>query len=117
MGKWLLLTTTAVLLPVLACIVIIARNEMSYSELPFQAEHWRASDARERARMVTNLLRSSELLVGKSREEVAGLLGPPDREAAGNWKYDFVPSSGWREYLWIRFDEDTGRVREVITQD
>lgn len=50
-----------------------------YSEKPFSASEWRAGDSVERGRMYSDLF-SSRQLDGKSREEIAGLLGEPEKK-------------------------------------
>jgi hypothetical protein len=73
-------------------------------------------------------LQSGGILIGRSRDEVIGLLGPPDREFPQTLEYDYIrgdlmadwlslPFSNWREWVCIKFDEADGRVHTVETRD
>lgn len=50
-----------------------------YSEKPFSATEWRAGDAVERGRMYSDLF-SNRALDGKSKDEIADLLGEPEKK-------------------------------------
>jgi hypothetical protein len=50
-----------------------------YSEKPFSAAEWLGGDAVERGRMYSDLY-DSRAVDGKSGDEVAGLLGEPDKK-------------------------------------
>jgi len=124
-SKWLFLGSP--ILIVACCIGVPIGNHLLYSRLSFEKEQWRTGDARQRARMVSDLL-GSGALVGKSRAEVFALLGPPDREGASLWEYDYsygdllgntldLPFADWRYTMWIAFDEVAGLVRVVDTRD
>ena len=67
--------------------------------------------------MVEDLNRNGAL-IGKSREEVVTLLGPPDRGDRGRLEYDFVRDGFFdlHESLCLNFDE-RGQVREVTFFD
>ncbi|QJW93797.1 hypothetical protein [Frigoriglobus tundricola] len=103
-------------------IVGVIAECLFYSDRPFQAERWPAGGPRQRMRMVGDLNRS-RVLVNRTWAEVVALLGPGDQESPGHLlKYELVRGSvldplGWRERLWVRFDPDTGRVREVAFFD
>jgi hypothetical protein len=120
--KWAILTLGPPALLVVGFVAFTVGSHLKYSPRSFDAERWRNGDARERTRMVGDLNRS-QVLVGKTWGEVVGLLGPGDREDPG-WllEYELVHGSvfgwyEWRELLWVRFDPDTGRVREVTFFD
>ena len=116
--KWAILTLGPPSLVVIGFIVFATASRSLNLPRSFDAERWRNGDARERNRMVGDLNRS-HVLVGKTWGEVVGLLGAGDREEPG-WllEYELLHSDvlgwyEWRERLWVRFDPDTGRVREV----
>jgi hypothetical protein len=52
-----------------------------YSEKPFSATEWLAGDSVERGRMYSDLF-SSRTLDGKSRDEIAALLGEPEKKVS-----------------------------------
>ncbi|HEX8249735.1 MAG TPA: hypothetical protein VF599_16270 [Pyrinomonadaceae bacterium] len=50
-----------------------------YSEKPFSAAEWRGGDAVERGRMYSDLF-GNRALDGKSKDEIAALLGEPEKK-------------------------------------
>jgi hypothetical protein len=50
-----------------------------YSEKPFSAAEWRGGDAVERGRMYSDLF-SNRALDGKSKDEIAEMLGEPEKK-------------------------------------
>lgn len=116
------LCVTVIALVVGSPIAVGVTEYALYSGRPFEAERWRAGDARQRARMVGDLNRSG-LLIDRTWAEVVALLGPGDQEYPGRLlEYELVRGGlletfEWRERFWIRFDPDTGRVREVTFFD
>ena len=126
-SKWLPLLFVTLLIGGIALPVIPVISQVLYSSRSFEADHWRSGDVRQRARMVSDLLRR-EVLSGKSRAEIADLLGPPDGEGAVVWEYDYIygdligdafelPFSGWRYSMCVRFDHAPGSVSDVDTRD
>lgn len=64
----------------------------------FSPEGWATGDARTRGRMVHDLM-ASQLLVGKSRDEVRRALGPPDVEGLFGLSYRYRVDVGYRWVL------------------
>jgi hypothetical protein len=102
-------------------------DHLLYSQKQFDGGQWRNGNARQRARMVPNLV-SGRALLGRSRDEVVELLGPPDRAYLQIMEYDYVhgeliwdwfdlPFSNWRKWVCIEFDGNESRVRNVETRD
>jgi len=62
-----------------------------YSSKPFNSQEWRAGDAIERGRMMSDLYSKRGIVSGKTKEKVAEILGEPDQKAevAGKeiWQY------------------------------
>jgi hypothetical protein len=84
----------------LSCGVIINSDK-------FDSEKWKSGNARDRGKMVYDL-RSSKILLGKTRREVDELLG-------GKYEIDTrVPTD---IYLTIRYDEATERAVSVDIGD
>ena len=109
------------------CVAVPVGNYLLYSTRPFDADRWQRGDSRQRARMVADL-RFSGILLGKSRNEVVELLGPPDREYGSGLEYDYIhgdllsqlldlPFANWRQWVWIEFDEESGQVQRVEMRD
>ncbi|QJX01207.1 hypothetical protein [Frigoriglobus tundricola] len=105
-------------------IVALAAECLLYSSRPFEAERWRAGDARQRMRMAGDL-NHSHLLVNRTWAEVVALLGPGDQESPGHLLEYQLEQGGlfgsgpfeWGSRLQVRFDPDTGRVLEVTFFD
>lgn len=109
------------------CLAIPLSHALLYSSKAFDVQAWRAGDVRQRARMVDELRRSGTL-IGRTRQEVLELLGPPNSQSAaamaylhihGNVLGDWLglPFSNWSELLVVEFDPVSGRVSAVQTQD
>jgi hypothetical protein len=102
-ARWRRAATIAVLLTVAATLSVglaailyctpVIRGPVE--DTPFSSEEWVRGDARSRGRMVHNLL-ASRVLMGKSREEVARLLGPPDDEGAFGLSFRYRVDVGYR---------------------
>jgi hypothetical protein len=87
----------------------------------FDAATWRTGDLRTRGTMVRDLI-ERELLIGKSRQEAVGLLGPPDQEAERLLTYNVdlghkFGSTPWLYALQLRIDAASGRVLEAWYTD
>ena len=109
------------------CLAIPLGDELLYSSKAFDSQAWRAGDVRQRARMVEEL-RWSGTLIGRTRQEVLELLGPPNSQSAAAMAYLYIhgnvlgdwldlPFSNWSELLVVEFDPVSGRASEVQTQD
>ncbi len=109
------------------CLAIPLSHALLYSSNAFDVQAWRAGDVRQRARMVDELRRSSTL-IGRTRQEVLELLGPPNSQSAAAMAYLYIhgnglgdwlglPFSSWSELLVVEFDPVSGRVSAVQTQD
>lgn len=117
--KWAVIILGPPLLLVVGITALAVVDYALYSPRPFDTERWRAGDARQRKRMEGELY---GVLHGKTRAEVVELLGPPDRESFGKLEFKLVRGDvlgfyEWQEWLWIGFDQDTGRVNEVTFFD
>lgn len=120
--RWLLGLVLGVVGVVFALIIL---DQVFYSRRSFDRELWRAGDVHQRARMVVDI-RISNLLVGKTRDEVSALLGTPDGELPNKWMYhwvtgsilgDLMPYSDWLQWMVVEFDVTTGRVLKVYSED
>jgi hypothetical protein len=118
--KWCVVTLGPPVLLVVGIAAFAIADHALYSPRPFDAERWRAGDPRQRMRMAGDLHR---VLKGKTWAEVVTLLGPPDRESPG-LQLEFKLVRGnvlgwgeWHEWLLVRFDRETSRVREVTFFD
>ena len=120
MRAWNRLLKSLAVLLVWWGITAFAENHLLDTPRSFESERWRAGDARQRSRMIADLRRIG-VLVGKSQDEVSALLGQPDREGAVVWEYDYEDRNlllyQWRERMQVKFDEATGRVRDVDVFD
>jgi len=72
--RWRLLTAIMLGTPL---IVLIAMFRPPKAPSPFDANKWKSGNRWSRGAMVEDLTRN-HVLIGKSRSEVYGLLGPPD---------------------------------------
>ena len=61
----------------------------------FDPEIWKHGNHRQRGKMVRELIRS-EILVGKTKEEVTDLLGPPDSGAEETQDLFYIVDLGYR---------------------
>lgn len=120
--KWAIITLGPPVLLVVGVAAYAIADFALYSSRPFDAERWRNGEARERNRMAGDLNRS-QVLIGKTRDEVVALLGPANREEAG-WLLEYELIHGdllgfleWWQVLRLRFDSGTDRVREVTFFD
>ena len=107
-----------------ACALMIF-DQVFYSQRSFDSELWRAGDVHQRARMVVDL-RHSDLLLGRTRDEVSALLGSPDGELPNKWMYhwvtgsvlgDLMPFSDWLQWMVVEFDVTTRQVHKVYSED
>lgn len=115
--KWAILSLGPPAALVVGIVAFAITDLALYSPRPFDAKRWREGDARERNRMVGDL-NHSQVLIGKTRDEVVTLLGPANREEARLLlEYELLHSDVFgfwelRELLCLRFD-NTGRVGDV----
>jgi hypothetical protein len=89
------------------------------SPVPFVSNDWKKGNAATRGAMADDLIRSGHL-VGKPRNEVEALLGPPDYREARWFGYKVVTLA--RCYVWecsigVVFDPTSGRVESVAVSD
>jgi outer membrane protein assembly factor BamE (lipoprotein component of BamABCDE complex) len=80
------------------------------SEKPFNSEEWLEGDAVERGQMFADIY-ARQILDGRSREEVRGLLGEPDRkqsvEGREEWLYYVEHSRKLpQRYFPVSFEDD-----------
>ena len=70
-----------------------------------------------RGRMIPDL-GERKLLVGKTKEEVANLLGLSEGTNGNVWGYQFkYPSAGWNSMLILYFDTNKNTVVEIRDTD
>ncbi|MGC4002006.1 MAG: hypothetical protein QM811_02195 [Pirellulales bacterium] len=113
----------------LSTIVLAASvaNFALHSKISFDSAAWRNGDQRVRARMIHDIS-NSKLLLGKTRSEIDGLLGPPDQTSQQTWDYRYLPGGvlkdtlrlpyhDWSYTLHIEFATHEDRVRMVSTFD
>ena len=84
----------------------------SYEQQPFDSQKLRDGDAITRGTMVTDIFRT-RMLTGKTRENVVGLLGEPDKKRPGStsgvevWLYTVeVTGETPRRYFPVSFDKN-----------
>jgi outer membrane protein assembly factor BamE (lipoprotein component of BamABCDE complex) len=82
----------------------------SYEHQPFDAQKWRSGDALDRGTMFIDLYKTRKIQ-GKSREQVAALLGEPDKKSTAGerevWHYK-VELAGEQpiQYFPVTFDKN-----------
>ena len=85
---------------------------------PFSGVAWRRGSVEVRGTMAPGII-DSQLLMGKTRDDVKKLLGPPDNEGESLVLYEVDPGRFFgfphffKWYLEMQFDEKTGRVKNV----
>ncbi len=114
--KWAVWGTTIIVTPIIYVGLILAMLA-SWSYVPkrgFNQERW-FSDKESRHEMKENLMKS-RLLEGKTKEEVASILGGPTWGDTTNvWQYDMGASSagfGWRFHT-LKITFENGRAAKV----
>ena len=89
----------------------------------FEPEVWKRGDHRQRGKMVKALVRS-EILVGKTKEEVTDLLGPSDSQHEEGRDQVYIVDLGhkfgsdpWTYQLHVRFSAEHDVVETVWYTD
>ena len=103
----------------LGLIGLVLLTACDRSPVPFVSNEWKKGNASTRGAMADDLIRSGRL-VGKPRNEVEALLGPPDSREARWFGYEVVTIA--RCYVWkcsmtVVFDPTSGRVESVAVSD
>lgn len=121
-------------LPLVAIIVVAAScagwivlyrwANPGYEPQPFDAERWAKAGAEERGYMARDLLKRHPM-TGLTREQVEGIIGPPDEDQRDLERYRYyLGNMGrnpdqpffWGMSLLVTFDEE-GRVVTAFTAD
>jgi hypothetical protein len=78
--KPIFIVLAVLMLGILAGGGYIAYFYLAHTPIKFSSEGWKQGDALTRGRMLKDL-RESGILIGKTKQQVTDLLGPPDTEA------------------------------------
>jgi len=87
--------------------------------LPFVSSEWKKGSVSTRGAMTGDLIRSGRL-IGRPRDEVEALLGPPDYRDARVFSYDVVTIARcrvWRCQLDVVFGLTSDRVESAAVSD
>lgn len=122
--SYLILSSTALLLVIVATLTLFYTDGIPFltdrpadQQIAFDRSEWKRGDERERAKMIDDLIDRS-ILIGKDREEVTAILGPPDKQGDTLIAYTvdlgqrFWFGSPWYYDLYVSFDS-TGTVQTV----
>ncbi len=122
--SYYVLASTALLLVIVAALTLFYTDGFPFltdkpadQQTVFDSSEWKKGDKRERGKMIDDLI-NRNILIGKDREEVTTILGPPDKQGDDLIAYTvdmgqrFWFSSPWYYDLFVYFDS-TGTVQKV----
>lgn len=118
--SYILLSILSVLLIIIGALSLIYLDVFSNGineQIAFDRSEWKNGDERTRGKMIEDLI-DRHLLIGKNREEVTSLLGPPDKQGEELIAYTidlgqrFWFGSPWYYDLYVHFDS-AGTVQTV----
>lgn len=122
--SYYVLASTALLLVIVAVLTLFYTDGFPFltdkpadQQTVFDSSEWKRGDERERGKMIDDLI-SRSILIGKDREEVTAILGPPDKQGDELIAYTvdmgqrFWFNSPWYYDLYVSFDS-TGTVQTV----
>lgn len=100
-------------------LVTVVLSSCDTPSRKFDSLEWRSGDASVRGAMAQDIM-DSELLDGKSRTEVEGLLGKADYQETDSCGYKVIPIARcrfWKCEMYVVFDRSTNRVKSVAVSD